>query len=169
MAPQKATVVDMCCGSGAIGAALAATADIKALYAVDIDPAAVHCAYRNLPGATVLQGDLYGPLAEELRGHIDVLVANVPYVPTTAVGLMPPESRLYEPRFTVDGGPDGLDVLRRMAADAAGWLASGGHLLVEASVAQAPIAENVLRGAGLEPGTVHSDDLDSTVVIASTG
>jgi release factor glutamine methyltransferase len=166
VAPPRATVVDLCCGSGAIGAALVALADVARLYAVDIDPAAVHCARRNVPGATVLEGDLYAPLPGELRGHVDVLVANVPYVPTAAVGLMPPESRLYEPQFTVDGGSDGLDVLRRMAAGAPDWLAEGGHLLVETSTGQASVAAGILREAGLRPTAVHSEELDSTVVSA---
>jgi release factor glutamine methyltransferase len=167
LAAPGATVVDMCCGSGAVGAALAATADIGELYAVDIDPVAVECARGNLKtaGATVLQGDLYAPLPPRLRGRVDVLVANVPYVPTDAVALMPPESRLHEPRSTVDGGPDGLDVLRRVAAGAAGWLAEGGHFLVETSADQAPVASAVLDGAGLRPAVAHCPDLDATVLV----
>jgi release factor glutamine methyltransferase len=166
VAPAQATVVDLCCGSGAIGAALAATADIAELYAVDIDPAAVECARHNLPAsATALQGDLFAPLPAHLRGRVDILVANVPYVPSEAVALMPPESRLHEPRATVDGGSDGLDVLRRVAAGAAGWLAEGGHFLVETSEAQAPVATEVLARAGLDPSVVVFPDLDATAVL----
>jgi release factor glutamine methyltransferase len=166
LAPPEAIVVDMCCGSGAIGAALAATADIAQLYAVDIDPVAVECARHNLAGAggIALRGDLYAPLPPGLRGRVDILVANVPYVPTGAVALMPPESRLHEPRTAVDGGADGLDVLRRVAAGAAGWLAEGGHLLVETSAAQAPAAAEAFGAAGLRPGIAHCPDLDATVV-----
>jgi release factor glutamine methyltransferase len=168
LAPSRATVVDLCCGSGAIGAALAATADIAQLYAVDIDPVAVECAGRNLAayGGVVLQGDLYAPLPRRLRGQVDILVANVPYVPSEAVGLMPPESRLHEPRATVDGGADGLDVLRRVAAGAAGWLAEGGHFLVETSADQAAVASDALACAGLQPTVGHCPDLDGTVVLA---
>lgn len=172
LAPPRATVVDMCCGSGAIGAALGATVAIGELYAVDLDPVAVECARANLTtlagaarGATVLQGDLYAPLPPRLRGRVDILVANVPYVPTGAVALMPPESRLHEPRSTVDGGADGLDVLRRVAAGAAGWLAEGGHFLVETSAQQAPVATAALEAAGLRPAVAHCPDLDATVVI----
>ena len=75
-----------------------------------------------------------------LRGRVDLLVANVPYVPTDDIGLMPPEARAHEPRVTLDGGADGLDVLRRVAAVAPRWLAPGGHLLVETSEAQAAAA-----------------------------
>ena len=91
--PRRATtvVVDLCCGSGAVGAALVAALDRVELYAVDIDPAAVRCARRNVAaaGGQVYEGDLYEPLPATLRGRVDVLVANAPYVPTEAIGLLP--------------------------------------------------------------------------------
>lgn len=85
-------VVDLCCGSGAVGAALVAALDRVELYAVDIDPAAVRCGRRNVAaaGGQVHEGDLYEPLPAELRGRVDVLVANAPYVPTEAIRLLPP-------------------------------------------------------------------------------
>ena len=124
-------VVDLCCGSGALGLALAHRHPGIELHAADIDPVAVACARRNLEpiGATVHQGDLDAPLPDRLRGRVDVLLANVPYVPAAAIALMPPESRDHEPRATVDGGADGLDVVRRLAALAPGWLAPGGERL----------------------------------------
>ena len=85
------------------------------LHAVDIDPAAVRSARRNVPGAQVYQGDLYQPLPAELRGRVDVLPAIAPYVPTGSIALMPPEARDHEPPAALDGGADGLDVLRRVA------------------------------------------------------
>ena len=137
-------VVDLCCGSGAVGAALAAALDPAELHAADIDSAAVRCARRNLAaaGGRVYQGDLYEPLPGGLRGRVDILVANAPYVPTGDLGLLPPEARLHEARLALDGGPDGLDTLRRVAARAAspGWH-RGGHLLSEASVRQAGLGE----------------------------
>jgi SAM-dependent methyltransferase len=92
-------VVDLCCGSGAVGAALLAALGRLDLCAVDIDPAAVRCARRNLAGtgARVYHGDLYQPLPADLRGRVDLLVANAPYVPSHAVGTLPPEARLHEP------------------------------------------------------------------------
>jgi len=115
-ARPRVFVVDLCCGSGAIGAALAAALDGAELHAVDVDPAAVRCARRNVAasGGQVYEGDLYQPLPATLRGRVDVLVANAPYVPAGAIGLLPPESRIHEPRVAVDGGADGLDVLRRV-------------------------------------------------------
>jgi release factor glutamine methyltransferase len=140
--------VDLCCGSGALGAALAAVVDVT-VYAADVDPVAVACARRNLPAHRVYEGDLYDALPAELRGRVDVLLANVPYVPTGEVALMPPEARDYEPRVALDGGADGLDVLRRVAAGAPEWLAPGGHLLFETSERQAPVAVAAIERHGL--------------------
>lgn len=170
LARPPVVVVDLCCGSGAVGAALVAALDRVELYAVDIDPAAVGCARRNVAaaGAQVYVGDLYQPLPATLRGRIDILVANVPYVPTEAVGLLPPEARLHEPRVALDGGTDGLDVLRRVAAAAPRWLAAGGHLLVETGERQAPQAVETFAGNGLIPRVARSEELNATVVIGTT-
>ncbi|GGU66691.1 methylase [Streptomyces albospinus] len=161
--------VDLCCGSGAVGAALAAAVDGVELYAADIEPAAVRCARRNVTaaGGEVYEGDLFAPLPARLRGRIDVLVANVPYVPTEEVGLLPPEAREYEPLVALDGGADGLDVLRRVTAVAPEWLAPGGHLLVETSELQAPQAVETFARNGLTPRVATCDELYATVVIGT--
>ena len=160
-----AVIVDLCCGAGAIGAALAAAVDRAEVHAADIDPAAVRCARQNLPGGHVYQGDLYAPLPAGLRGRIAVLAANVPYVPSEQIAFLPPEARAHEPRTALDGGADGLDTLRRVAAGAAGWLAPGGHLLSEISDRQVPQAEADLAAGGLAARVVSSADLDATVII----
>lgn len=179
-------VVDLCCGCGAVAAAVAVAAPGVEVHAVDIDAAAVECAGRNLaraaaaehnPGnladttaavaAAVYRGDLYEPLPERLRGRVTVLVANAPYVPTGALELMPPEARLHEPRAALDGGPDGLDIVRRVATEAPRWLAPLGHLLVETSQDQAPAAVELLTSAGLAARVARSEELDATAVVAS--
>src|SRR2546421_237533 len=81
----------------------------------ELDAAAVRCAGQNLPGGRVYQGDLYAPLPAGLRGRIAILAANVPYVPSEEIGFLPPEARAHEHRAALDGGADGLDVLRRVA------------------------------------------------------
>ncbi|MFF8770736.1 putative protein N(5)-glutamine methyltransferase [Kitasatospora sp. NPDC015120] len=167
---EDALVVDLCCGTGALGAALAATAGHRVrLYASDLDPAAVRCARRNLAatGAEVSEGDLFAALPTALRGRVDVLIANVPYVPTADIALLPAEARLHEARPALDGGADGLDVLRRVAADAPHWLAPGGALLFETSDQQADAALAVATAAGLSAGLAHDDDLAATVVTAT--
>src|SRR5215207_546049 len=164
----RAVVVDLCCGSGAVGAALVAALDLIELYATDIDPAAVRCARRNVaPGGQVYEGDLYEPLPAALRGSVDILVANAPYVPTEAVGLLPPEARIHEPRVALDGGEDGLDVLRRVITAAPQWLAPGGYLLVETSERQAPHLVAAAAHHGLIPRVARSDELNATVVIGA--
>ena len=160
-----AVIVDLCCGAGAIGAALAAAVARADVHAADIDPAAVRCARQNLPGGHVYQGDLYAPLPAGLRGRVAVLAANVPYVPSEQIGYLPPEARAHEPRAALDGGPDGLDLLRRVVAGAAGWLAPGGHLLSEISEHQARLAESVVTAGGLAARVARSPELDATVII----
>ncbi|MFJ9033288.1 putative protein N(5)-glutamine methyltransferase [Streptomyces sp. NPDC102274] len=164
-----AVVVDLCCGSGALGAALAGILDRAELHAADIDPAAVRCARGNVAafGGRVYEGDLYDPLPATLRGRVDVLLANVPYVPTEEVGLLPPEARIHEARVALDGGADGLDVLRRVAARAPYWLAPGGSLLVETSERQAARAVETVAGSGLIPRVASSEELYATVVIGT--
>ena len=162
-------VLDLCCGSGAVGVAVAAALPGAALYAADIDPAAVAWARRNvLPaGGQVYQGDLFGPLPGALHGHVDILAVNVPYVPTGEIPLLPAEARDHEPRVALDGGPDGLAVLRRVAAQAARWLAPGGRLLTEASEGQAQAAAAILAGGGLTAAVTSDDELGATVVTAA--
>ena len=160
-------VVDLCCGSGAVGAALAELLPGIEVHASDVDPAAVRCARLNvLPlGGVVHEGDLYAALPARLRGNVDVLAVNAPYVPTAAIGSMPREARVHEPRVSLDGGPDGLDIQRRVIAEAAAWLHPGGRLLIETGRLQAPLTAEAMAGGELSPRIAVSDELDATVVI----
>ena len=160
-------VVDLCCGAGAIGAAIADAAGPIDLVAADLDPAAVRAARRNLEplGGRVFEGDLFAALPADLRGRVDVLAVNAPYVPTAEITMMPPEARDHEATIALDGGADGLDVHRRVAASAAGWLAQGGVLLIETSVRQAPTTAALVAAGGLEPEIVSDEEIGGTVVI----
>ncbi|GIJ20072.1 putative protein N(5)-glutamine methyltransferase [Micromonospora lutea] len=163
-----ATVVELCCGSGAVSRILARRLTAPRLVAaVDVDPAAVACARRNLAdlGVPVLSGDLFDPLPAAWRGRLDLVVANAPYVPTAAMVLLPPEARRYESPAALDGGPDGLAVLRRLAAAAPSWLAPGGHLVVEVGQAQVERFQAVLSEAGLVPSAVRDDASDATAMM----
>ncbi|HEY2794856.1 MAG TPA: putative protein N(5)-glutamine methyltransferase, partial [Micromonosporaceae bacterium] len=84
-----AVVLDLCCGCGALGAALASLVPGIEVYAADIEPAAIEFARINLGGRAFV-GDLFEPLPPELRGRVRTLIANVPYVPTDRIALMPP-------------------------------------------------------------------------------
>jgi release factor glutamine methyltransferase len=159
-------VVDLCCGTGAVGAVLAARVPGARVHAADVDPAAVACARRNLPGGRVHEGDLYAALPADLRGRVDVLAVNAPYVPTAAIATMPPEARDHEPAVALDGGADGVDVQRRVAAGAAEWLAPGGTVLIETGRSQAPLTVAALEAGGLAARVLVSDEVDGTVVLA---
>ena len=166
--PRPAVVVDLCCGNGAIGAAVAAAAPtVPTLHGVDVDPAAVACARENLAGYAGVAhvGDLFEPLPATLRGRVDLLVANTPYVPTEAIAMMPPEARDHEARAALDGGPDGLALLRRVAAGAPSWLSPGGHLLIEIGESQVDAAVAAYADAGLEARVASSEEYDATVLV----
>jgi release factor glutamine methyltransferase len=169
LVPPGGVVVDLCCGCGALGTALAIRLPGVEVHAADIDPAAVACARRNLAGVggLVYCGDLFAPLPATLRGRVDVVVANVPYVPTEAIAQMPPEARDHEPRLALDGGSDGLDVARRMIAAAPDWLTPGGSLLFETSESQADAAVGLLTGGGFVPRIESDDDVGATVVVGT--
>jgi release factor glutamine methyltransferase len=166
-APHASVVVDLCCGSGAVGAALAAALGRVELHAADVDPAAVRCARRNIApfGGHAHTGDLFEALPDDLRGRVGILAANVPYVPTDEVDLLPAEARDHEPLVALDGGADGLGVLRRVAAAAPEWLAPGGCVLVETSERQAPSAVEAFTQAGLSARLAVSEELYANVVI----
>ncbi|WP_230197029.1 putative protein N(5)-glutamine methyltransferase [Streptomyces coriariae] len=167
--PHARVVVDLCCGSGAVGAALAASLGQVELHAADIDAAAVSCARRNIAehGGHAYAGDLFAALPGQLRGRIDILAANVPYVPTGEVPLLPAEARDHEPLTALDGGGDGLDVLRRVAAEAPRWLAPGGCVLVETSGRQAPAAVEAFTRGGLTVRLAADEELYAHVVVGT--
>ncbi|MCD1260923.1 putative protein N(5)-glutamine methyltransferase [Paenibacillus athensensis] len=160
-------VVDLCCGSGALGAVVRANRPGIRLYAVDIDPAAVQCARRNIrpDEGTVFEGDLFEALPAELRHEVNVIIANAPYVPSDALAFMPTEARVHEASCALDGGADGLDVHRRIVKEAALWLAPGGVLIVETSERQAPRMAELMTLHGLLPRTAHDEERDAHVVI----
>jgi release factor glutamine methyltransferase len=160
-------VVDLCCGSGAVGAAVAAACPHAEVWAADVDPVAVAGARRNLPAERVVLGDLYDPLPHRLRGRVDVVAVNAPYVPTDAIPTMPREARDHEPRVALDGGPDGVAVHRRVAAGAGEWLRPGGLLVIETSAGQAAATAGACHDAGLVTRVVTDDELDAVAVLGS--
>ncbi|MFM1654978.1 putative protein N(5)-glutamine methyltransferase [Brevibacillus sp. B_LB10_24] len=169
LARPGAVVVDLCCGTGAVGMAVAASQEGIELHAADIDPAAVRCARRNVTaaGGHVYEGDLYEPLPITLQGRVDVLVVNAPYVPTEEIRLLPAEARIHEARAALDGGGDGLDIQRRVAAEALCWLAPDGCLLIETSARQASQTAEIFVRNGLIPQAASCDEWEATVVIGT--
>ena len=151
------TVLDLCCGSGAIGAAVASGIRGAELFSAEIDPAAVVVARQNVP--RVFEGNLFDPLP---RGLVfDLIVVVAPYVPTDEIALLPHEARDFEPPLALDGGADGLELVRRILAEASQWLAPEGALLTEVSEVQAP------RVAELAAAFGFTAVVDDTVVIVT--
>jgi release factor glutamine methyltransferase len=146
------------------------------LYAVDIDDTAVDCARRNVTElanatqrdgvtGTVLQGDLFQALPSRLQGRVNILVANAPYVPTASIALMPPEARLHEAPVALDGGADGLDILRRVISGAPDWLAEQGAMFCETSARQEPELRRLIAGAGMSADLAACEERQATVVM----
>lgn len=161
-----AVVVELCCGVAAVAAVLQGSGRARELYAVDIDPVAVGYARQNLTeSAVVLAGDLYDPLPTTLRGRIDLIVANAPYVPSDAIALMPREAREHEPLVALDGGGDGADVQRRIIAAASDWLKTDGQLLIETGREQSVVTARAMRQSGFEVEVVIDDERDAAVVV----
>jgi release factor glutamine methyltransferase len=176
-AAPEPVIVDLCCGTGALGLAVLAALGGRdglgggELHAADLDPAAVACARRNVEpaGGRVYAGDLFAALPGSLRGRVDVLICNAPYVPSSEVEFLPAEAREHEALVALDGGADGLAVLRRVAAAAPDWLAFGGVLLVETSSRQAPAMAAAMAAAGLAPSVHTDDEYGATVVMGRRG
>ncbi len=159
-------ILDLCCGCGALGLAVRDRIDPAVeLVASDISPVAVDDARAN--GVTeAFVGDLFDAVPLSLRGRVDLLLVNAPYVPTAAVADMPRESRDFEPRVAVDGGGDGMDVQRRVFAVARDWLSGTGALLTETSGEQGGALAEAARACGLTPRIEYDDERGATVLVA---
>lgn len=156
-------VVEMCCGVAPVAAALEGSG--AEVHAADLSATALGCAALNAPGAQLHRGDLYDALAPELKGRVDVVVANAPYVPTDRIAAMPPEARDHEPRLALDGGVDGVDLHRRLARGAAEWLAPEGVLLVETSPDQVSLTTAAMHAAGLVTHVVTDEEIGGCVAV----
>jgi release factor glutamine methyltransferase len=152
-------IADLCCGTGALGLAVAAALGRAELHAAELDPVAVACARRNVEpaGGHVYAGNLFDALPGSIRGRIGLLTCNAPYVPTTEIAFLPAEAREHEAMLALDGGADGLAVLRRVAAGARAWLAPGGAAVVETSERQAAAMAAAMTSGGLT-AQVHPDE-----------
>lgn len=164
---RAAVVVDLCCGIGAIGGALADQLPQVELHAADVDPRAVACATRNLTrwGAKVHHGDLFHALPSRLRARVDVVVASPPYVPTEEISFLPSEARRFEPSIALDGGAEGLDVVGRIALGARDWLSPEGGLALELGVSQLDRAEQMLTDLGYVTRAATTEEDRAAVVV----
>ncbi len=146
---------DIGTGSGCIAVTLALEAPGSFIYAVDSSGAALKTAAANAEkngaagGVEFLKGDLLQPLSGRgLQGRLDLVISNPPYIPTDDMQGLQPEV-LYEPKAALDGGPDGLDAIRRLVREAPAYLRPGGRLMFEIGFGQAGAVREMING---EPG-----------------
>ncbi len=149
-ADEGGNILDLCTGSGAI--AIAAYKELEKrgkkckMTAVDISAEALALAKENAAAneAEVLfiQSDLFS----RIRGRFDVIISNPPYIPTADIESLQREVRDYEPRLALDGGKDGLDIYRRIAADASKYLNRGGILIMEVGAGEAQDVIKMFKG-----------------------
>jgi release factor glutamine methyltransferase len=154
-------VLDLCTGSGCVAVTVAHNHKSAAVVAVDISPASAAVAERNAARHAVADrvavrvGDLFGPVTGE---RFDVITANPPYIAHAEFATLPTDVRNHEPRLALDGGPDGLEFYRRIAAGATDFLTPSGTLLVEVGHTQAAAVRELFAATpGLTAGAIHKD------------
>jgi release factor glutamine methyltransferase len=154
--PRDGKAIDLCTGSGAVAAALQAARPAARIVATDSDSRAVACARAN--GVEAYQGDLFAAVPDSFRDETDVVVAVVPYVPSTEFHLLPRDTLRFEDASHYDGGPDGADVLRRVVAGAPAFLRPGGAMLLELGGDQAAVLRPTLDQLGYAFVRTWSDE-----------
>lgn len=158
-------VVDVCTGTGAIALSIMAEVPGAQVWATERSAAAVRLARRNLrdlvmgaaevagpalgASCAILEGDLLAPLDPDLRGRVDVLVANPPYLPLADRGSLPPEVADHDPAAALFGGADGHEVVDRLLKQASVWLAPGGTVVIEIDDRRGGDARAAATRAGL--------------------
>jgi release factor glutamine methyltransferase len=154
--PARGTAIDLCTGSGALAIAMRRARPWARILGTDIDVRAVRCARAN--GVVAYRGDLFDPLPHGLEGTVDVVVAVAPYVPTPALELLPRDTLTFESISLYDGGPDGTEYLRRIAAEATRFLRPGGALLLEVGADQPELLRDQLELLGYTDYSAWSDE-----------
>ena len=159
--PDSGTLVDIGTGSGAIALAVADERPDARVIATEVAPEAVEWALRNKAKLSstveVLESDLFDSLPGELRGKIDVVASNPPYIADRERDVLPVDVIEHEPHVALFAGPDGTAVIERLATAAAEWLAPTGWLLIEISPHLQTAVPDQLRKLGFRDIAVHLD------------
>lgn len=147
----SANILDVCTGTGCVPIAIAANCSSAVLTAIELDEAVCQVAQRNIEKhkmqerVTLLQGDLFEPLTEDTR--FDIITANPPYVTDEEMATLQADVR-HEPQLALRGGPDGLNLVRKLIAGAGSWLVPGGALLLEIGEKQSEAVIELFNSAG---------------------
>lgn len=150
---DRPAVLDLGTGSGCIAVSVAHQHKTAVVTAVDVSPDACAVAARNAERhavagrVSVVCGDLFAPLPSDAK--FDLILSNPPYIPPTEIETLDAGVKDFEPRAALDGGPDGLDFYRRIAAEAGPRLTSGGQVMVEVGWTQNDAARAIFSAAGL--------------------
>lgn len=168
--------VDLGTGSGAIALSLIVERPSLDVWGTDVSEGALAVARANLSAlgraghrGRLVAGDWFAALPDELRGTIDVVVSNPPYVAEHEFAELPAEVRLWEPRDALIPGPSGCEAIERIAAEAPAWLRPTGSLLLELAPHQAAAAQRMAHAAGFASVSVHPDLAGHTRVLIARG
>jgi release factor glutamine methyltransferase len=153
LAREGGPALDLCTGSGAVACHLMAASPAATVVAVDVDARAVRCARAN--GVLAVSADLADPFPDSA---FRVVTAVAPYVPTPELALLPADVRRYEPRLALDGGTDGLEVIRRLAVSARRVLRPGGWLFLEIGGEQDVSLRSILAAGGWSVAATWTDE-----------
>ena len=145
--PPNGRAIDLGTGSGALACVLVDRRPGASVLGTERDPVAAECARRN--GITVVEGNLFEGVPTSWKGTVDVIVAVLPYVPTDAMRYLPRDVLAFEPTAALDGGHDGLVVVRRAVNEVREWLCDAGHVLFEIGGHQAEALIPILEKAHL--------------------
>ncbi|MEN6371550.1 MAG: peptide chain release factor N(5)-glutamine methyltransferase [Armatimonadota bacterium] len=151
---ENPLIADIGVGSGIIAVSLAVELPDAVVYATEISSGAVEIARRNAlkhqveVRVDILEGDLLDPLPEKVKGKLDAVVSNPPYIPSEEIDHLQPEITGYEPRGALDGGPDGMDYHRRILESSREWLKPGGWVHMEIGKGQGEAVSAYARELG---------------------
>lgn len=165
--PPDGRAIDLGTGSGAIARVLLERRPRASVLGTECDPVAARCARSN--GIPLAEGDLFENVPRSWKATVDVIVAVLPYVPTRSLAFLPRDVRDFEPMSALDGGGDGLTVIRRALVEAPRWLRPGGHVLFEIGGDQPGPMAAILEMEGFDDVSVMvDDDGDPRAVVART-